>query len=256
MAACGRQVTPNRPGQGTTGLPPGYMSVKFRTSAPFNFQSYSYAVVFNTTGNGYVPLPVGTQSNNYLGYSFAIIVGGVNGSVTSTAWSFNRNVPNQPPILQPIPTTPQDLQFTNNTNGLGTEFTLLFVPEALAAFYSTASPSPTTSPSGSPSPTPTPTPTTSPTGSPTASPTALPSGVAAVWLFNYFTVSGGIQAGSSLALVDSLGTGGPTDQTYTDPSTPIDITQVFDTGAFYSLAGNHPADPTAQIAGGDISNNP
>src|SRR5271170_7186225 len=39
VVACGRQVTPNPPGLGPGGAPPGYMSIIFDVAAPFNFSS-------------------------------------------------------------------------------------------------------------------------------------------------------------------------------------------------------------------------
>jgi len=52
-ASCGRQVTPNPPGLGAGGAPPGYLVIKFDVAAPLNFSTYQYWIVFNTTGNGY-----------------------------------------------------------------------------------------------------------------------------------------------------------------------------------------------------------
>ena len=41
---------------GPAGLLPGFTSVKFDVAAPFNFSSYRYFIVFNTTENGQTPL--------------------------------------------------------------------------------------------------------------------------------------------------------------------------------------------------------
>src|ERR1700744_5950913 len=73
VAACGRQVTPNPVGIGPGGAPEGYTSVFFDVAAPFNFSTYQYWIVFNTSGDGNTP---GTQPflNNWAGYSAGIEV--------------------------------------------------------------------------------------------------------------------------------------------------------------------------------------
>src|SRR5215469_11766442 len=55
VVACGRQVTPNPPGLGAGGANPGFMTIKFDVAAPFDFSTYQYWVVFNTSGNGLSP---------------------------------------------------------------------------------------------------------------------------------------------------------------------------------------------------------
>jgi hypothetical protein len=57
----------------------------------------------------------------------------------------------------------------------------------------------------------------------------------------------------SLTIIDSLGAGGPNDQTYASPT--LDVSMAFDTGAFYSQTGTHPSISDA-LSGGDIANNP
>ena len=42
VAACGRQVTPNPPGLGAGGAPPGYIAVFYSVESPFNFSNYQY----------------------------------------------------------------------------------------------------------------------------------------------------------------------------------------------------------------------
>lgn len=68
VVACGRQVTPNPVGIGPGGTPQGFMSVFFDVSAPFNFSSYQYWIIFDTSGDGKTP---STQPfyDNYAGYS-------------------------------------------------------------------------------------------------------------------------------------------------------------------------------------------
>jgi hypothetical protein len=67
VVACGRQVTPNPSNLGAGGAAPGFMSVRFDVAAPFNFSSYQYWIVFNTTNNGLTPDTRPFQSNCGLG---------------------------------------------------------------------------------------------------------------------------------------------------------------------------------------------
>lgn len=242
------------------------MQIKYRVAQPFNFNNYSYVIVLNTSGDGSTPRANATQTA-YQGYSIAFIVSGAGGNVTATAWYFYRpnNNQNSAPLLQPIYPVPGQLQFTLNSNGQNTEFTILF-NRALASAYSTPTPSPTTSASPTATPTATPTPTPAPSGSPGPSPSATPTatptpqvGVAQIWTFNYFVVQGSLQQGAVVGggastIQDSLGAGGGNDTTYTSPA--LDTLTAFDTGSFYVQPGNHPTDASADVAGGDITNNP
>ncbi len=75
LASCGRQVTPNRPGTSGEGLQPGYMEIKFNTYQTMNFSTVWYVIALNTDGTGRQPYPFnGNQQQNWLGYSFEIIV--------------------------------------------------------------------------------------------------------------------------------------------------------------------------------------
>ena len=246
------------------------MQITFTVKQPFNFQNYSYVVVFNTQGNGVTPRANGTQTA-YAGYSFAIVVSGAGGSVSATPYYFQRpnGNPNAAPILLPVNAVAGQLQFNLNSNGQNNQFTVLF-NRVLASAYATPTPSgtATASPTASASPSPSPTATATASGaSPTASPTATPpSLVATTWQFNYFVVQGSIQTGAVLVsgvqggtagtIVDSLGANptGATDATYTSPN--LDTTASFDTGPVYPQPGTHSSDQSAQILSGDISNNP
>jgi hypothetical protein len=228
------------------------MAVKFRVASTFNFSQYSYVIVFNTTGDGVTPRAVGS-TNNWNGYSFAIVVSGANGAVTANAWSYYRPCcsSTQIPVLLPIVTTPQQLVFTPNSNGLGTEFTVTFNRGIANAFVT---PSPGTGSTATPTASATTSPATS--ASPSVSPTATPSGVVSnIWNYNLLVANGAPIAGEPAGtLVDSLGQGGPTDTTYVDPqslnvSTSLDYT-------FYAITGTAQIDPTAQITGGEIINTP
>jgi len=231
------------------------MSVKFNVQTGFNFSADSYAIVFDTSGSGVTPLPV-TLANNYSGYSIAIVVGGVNGAIGATAYYYYRPTnTSQIPVLYPINPTPQQLIFTPNSNGQGTQFTVIF-STIIASFNVTTTPTPSASPTTSAGASPTPTPTASASASPSPSPTASGIVVANNWNFNFFVLQGQAtpyQSQGTLTIIDSLGAGGANDTTYTSPS--LDISTAFDTGAFYVQAGTHPSIPDA-IAGGDIANNP
>ncbi|HTU69181.1 MAG TPA: hypothetical protein VMF11_02580 [Candidatus Baltobacteraceae bacterium] len=224
------------------------MSVKFNVQSAFNFSTDSYAIVFNTSGSGVTPLPV-TTSNNYAGYSIAIVVGGNGGSgVQAQAYYYYRPAnTSQAPVLYPISPTPQQLILTLYSGGLQTQFTVIFA-RIIASFSATTTPTP--------SPTASAAATASPTASP--SPTATASGVAVsnLWNFNFFVLQGQVsqyESQGSLQIVDSLGAGGANDTTYTSPQ--LDVSTSFDTGAFYVQAGTHPSQSDA-LAGGDIANNP
>jgi hypothetical protein len=223
------------------------MSVKFNVQTAFNFSTDSYAIVFNTSGSGTTPLPV-TLSNNYAGYSMAIVVGGSGGAVQAYAYYYYRpNNTTQVPVLYPIGATPQQLIPTLNSNGQGNQFTVVF-SRVLALFSATTSPSPSPTASGSASP--------APSGSPSPTPTSSGVTVSNLWNFNFFVLQGQVsnyESQGSLTIIDSLGAGGPNDQTYASPT--LDVSTSFDTGAFYSQTGTHPSIPDA-LSGGDIANNP
>jgi hypothetical protein len=244
-SSCGRQVTPNRVGIGPGGLESGFMSVKFNVQTAFNFSTDSYAIVFNTSGSGTTPLPV-TLSNNYAGYSMAIVVGGAGGAVQPYAYYYYRpNNTTQVPVLYPIGATPQQLILTLNSNGQGNQFTVVF-SRVLALFSATTSPSPSPTASGS----------ATPSSSPSPTPTSSGVTVSNLWNFNFFVLQGQVsnyESQGSLDIIDSLGAGGPNDQTYASPQ--LDVSTSFDTGAFYVQTGNHPSIPDA-LSGGDIANNP
>lgn len=237
------------------------MSVKFSVAAPFNFQKYSYAIVFNTSGDGNTPRAQGA-SNNYLGYSFAIIVSGSGGSVTANAYAFVRpnNNPSQQPTLFPINAAQQQLVLDNiNSNGQNTEFALHFA-RLIASAFVTPAPSPTASVSASPSASPTASasPSASPSGSPSASPSASPTpipGLATNWQYNFFVVTGSIQSGGTLQIVDSLGSFGANDASYVNPA-PLDTTTAFDIPIIAQAPSAPFSDPSEQITGGEIANSP
>jgi hypothetical protein len=223
VAACGRQVSPNPPNFGAGGAPAGYMSVKFDVNGQFNFQSYQYWVVFNTSGNGKTPLTNPFQTN-WQAYSFALEVTGVGGATFARPVQFVKNSnPAIPPFFQQLTTTPQQFQYIANSNGTGTEFTILFQRNVFNGILGSPSPLP----SGSPSP-----------------------GVSK-WLFNAFVTQATAQ--NQLVFVDSMGSGGATDTTFISPTLPIN--KSFDQTISKLQDINPPSDPSAQILSIEIANN-
>ena len=229
------------------------MEVQFRTQGGFNFNAYSYVVVFNTQGNPSSPItPLASGAyNNYQGYKFAISVTAIGGAVGATAYVFQppSNNPTGSPILLSVLPTQQQLQFMPNTNGNGTQFNVLF-SRILAESYTTPSPSPT----GTASATPTSSPT--PSGSPTATPT--PSAIGNTWYFNFLVVQGNLGSGNvfptGTLVQDSLGTGGATDTSYSSPA--LNVATSFNLTVTANIPSPPPADPNAYITGGQIINTP
>jgi hypothetical protein len=219
IAACGRQVTPNPPGLGPGGAPPGYMAIFFDTAAPFNFTSYQYMVVLNTSGSNLTP-STQTVQTNWAGYSFALI--GLGNGISSYAepvyFAHNPN-PHIAPAWIRLGTTPQTFSYNLNNNGTGTEFSIL---AKLNLFSYNPSPSP--SPSASPS---------------------------RVWRFNGFVTQA--NASGQWLFYDSMGAGGPQPPEYVSPT--LCMTEPFDQ-TFYPQGAYTPTDPSGQIVTIEIANNP
>src|SRR5579872_6116913 len=76
LGACGKIVT-LPPGTTSAGIPSGYMLVRFRTSAPMNFQKYQYLIVFNTSGTGGTPYANAVFTGSYQNFTFAFDVSGM-----------------------------------------------------------------------------------------------------------------------------------------------------------------------------------
>src|SRR5579872_5036272 len=149
FAGCGRQVTfPAVPS--TSSIPSGYMLIRYRIAAPFDFTNYSYAIVFNTSGVGGTPYANTQFQGGFLNYSYGWFVGGAFGTVQS------------PPILVQYYVTPGNASqastqqivvplnlatLTLNSNGQNNQFTLLFQRGLLdRPPIATSGPSPTPSP--------------------------------------------------------------------------------------------------------------
>jgi hypothetical protein len=225
VVACGRQVTPNPPGLGAGGASPGYMVVKFDVAAPFDFSTYQYWVVFNTSGNGKTPL-TNPQQTNWAAYSDAIEVAGIGGAAFAQPVQFvKNNNPVIPPTFYRLLTSPTQFQYVANSNGSGTEFTVTF---QRAIFQSIASPSPAPSPTSSPL-------------------------YARNWTFNAFVTQANTQ--NQLIFEDSMGQGGATDTSYSDSPPLPSICSNFDTVYYKQQDINPPSDPAAQIVSVEIANN-
>lgn len=220
FVACGRQVTPNPAGLGPGGAPPGFMSVKMDVAAPFNFSSYQYWIVFNTTNNGLTPDTHPLQSN-WAAYSDALEVSGVGGATSAVVVHFVKS-PSNPhitPGFQPVGTTPQQFQYFADSNGTGTEFNIIFQRAIFNPVLKSPVPSPTPFANG--------------------------------WRFNAFTTQPNFQY--QQVFVDSMGAGGPVDPQWNSPV--IDIRQCSDS-TFYALSSGLQIDPPASIVSVEIANNP
>lgn len=216
VAACGRQVTPNPPGLGPGGAPPGYVAIHFDVLSPFNFSNYQYMIVFNTTGSRVTP-STQTVQTNWAGYSFALLGLGSGINTYAEAVQFVTSTRHAPPVWLNLHPTPQQLTFNPNSNGAGTEFSML---AQKAIFRGIASPSP----------------------SPSATPSHL-------WTFNAFVTQA--TNGGQWQFYDSMGAGGPNPPEFISPV--LDMLTCFDNTYF----AQYPApDPAAQIVSIEISNNP
>jgi hypothetical protein len=189
VVACGRQVTPNPAGLGPGGAPPGYVAIHYDVESPFNFSNYQYMVVFNTTGSGVTP-STDTQQTNWAGYSLALIALGNAGVSDAEALQY---IPSQNPHVPPgyvkLGTTPNQLSYNPNSNGQGTEFSMIAQKSIIRGY---ASPSPSASPSN-------------------------------VWTFNAFVSE---PSQGQWYFVDSLGAGGPIDPQFVSPR--LCMTEPFD----------------------------
>lgn len=228
IVACGRQVTPNPPGLGAGGANPGFMVVKFDVAAPFDFSTYQYWIVFNTSGNGLSPDTNPTR-NNWAAYSDAIEIGGAaaGGGTYANAIQFIKNPTNPaiPPHFQPLGTAGSQLQYVANSNGTGTEFTVTF-QRAIFKAQATPTPGPTPTPTGSPPP------------------------YAKNWTFNAFVTQANNQ--NELIFVNSMGVGGPTDTTWVSPVLPICTN--FDQVVSALFGGDQIPEP-AQLVTVELANN-
>ena len=193
------------------------MAVIFDVAAPFNFSSYQYLVVLNTTGSGVTPSTNPIQTN-WAGYSYAMVARGNGVSSYAEAVQFRRSYtnPHVPPAWLVLGTTPQTFSYNLNNNGTGTEFSIL----AQRRIFVSPGPSPSASPSN-------------------------------LWTFNAFVTQA--NGSGQWGFVDSLGAGGPAPGGPQFVSPRLCMTEPFD-NTYY--AQYTPSDPASQITTLEIANNP
>ncbi len=234
-AACGHQVTPS-PSAANNNLT-GSMLIRFRTAGPFKFDKYDYSIVINTCGGG-TPYP-NVYATTFLNYTFSFDIG-----TTRFAAATNFPVlvqyllrPGTSNQLNPTNVTiqPTEYTFNPNSNGQGNEFTLTF-PRGLLADPLGTSALPCNNP-------------LLPGGTATTAPSVLPTTQAqSRWAFNFFVVDP-----VSQRALDSLGVGGPTDNTYTGAVVDTTTTNVKLANKQPTISGG-PSDSSAQLASGEIDN--
>lgn len=240
-----------------SGIPAGTMLIRFNIQGTFDFTDYSYAIIFNTSGNGGTPYANTQFQGGFLNYSFGWFVGGAFGSVQS------------PPVLLQYYLTPgsttnvgtqqivvplQLATLTLNSNGQNSQFTLLFsrtLFDRPAIGQATPSPTPAPSPTATgASPTPTASgasPTPSPSGSPNSCGSTQYTYICDTWYVNFFVLDhNGVP-------LDALGLNGRSDTTFSLPlptNTSFDYINQLSVPAGAVGTGN----PNTMITGGEIKN--
>jgi len=266
VAACGHQVTPS-PSNLNSDLS-GHIQVKFGVNAPLDFTNVVYVIAIDMCGTG-VPYPQALFTG-YDSYTFAFLVGGGFGS-TALPLLFQYYVsPSSTGSLSKLQVNnlnPSTTQFVPNYNGTGTEFEFTFLrsdlnnPLQIPLPCPNSTPLPSTTPTASPtvsagatptaSPTPTPlasgtTPAPSPTPSPSQSVGASP--YLTTWTFNLMTFA------PNQTPLDSLGYGGPTDNTF--QGIVVNINQLATPNDFRGTPYAIPQNQAAYITYGEVDNYP
>ncbi|HKU66817.1 MAG TPA: hypothetical protein VJP85_03480 [Candidatus Baltobacteraceae bacterium] len=226
------------------------MQIKFNTYQQMDFTNVWYVLALNTSGvvaPGTTGEPYafnGNQQQNWINYSFEIIVSQLQGQSGPTASLYQfvsqSNPGGGPPIKVPTQLTVSDAQMhlNANCNGSGTQFCVTIDRHVFSGVGPTATPSPTASPSSSPSSSPAP-------------------AIGGVWYINWFTVTPGSPP-SGGQVIDAPGTQGPSDQRWLPPNTNYDTTTAFDLlwNGVPPPGWPQVANPAAQISGGEVLNNP
>jgi hypothetical protein len=192
------------------------MSVFFDVAQPFNFSTYQYWIVFNTSGNKLTP-DTQPANSNWAAYSEGIEVEGNGGAAFARAVQFVKD-PSKPhavPAFVSLQPTPQQLQLNVNSNGSQTEFNVIFQRSIFLG------------------------------------PLSSPAPLATPWLYNGFTTQADVQ--NNLVFVDSMGAGGKNPPQYVSPV--LNTWQCFD-DTFTALSSGVQIDPPAQIVQIQIANNP
>ena len=241
------------------------MELMFTTSQPLDFTNVWYVFGINTSGpangtNGEPYAVNGNQNQNWLNYSYEIIVYQLPGQSGPQAALIEFVTQSLGGALVKVPTspltfTPQQMQLIPNCDGTQTKFCVIVDRHIFSGITPTSNPSPTTSPSSSPSTSPSPSSSPSTSPSPSASPS--PPAVSGVWYINWFTELPGAN-GQGAGVIDAPGALGPSDQTWQPPNISYDTSTSFD---WKWTAVPPPGWPqvnpaAAQIAGGEVINVP
>ena len=265
-ASCGRQVTPNRPGQGG-GLQPGYMQLKLTAAGPIDLSNYYYGFLFNTSGSGGQPYSYfANSSQNWNNITYLLVIGNQSlGGVTNAAGATyqlyelvttgSASAGNNIRQLQPLSPAQQLLYVTFPCGGQQTTICVTFSRSALGCIFGNAAPSGSPSASPSASPSPTPTPTSAPIGQGTCAP------MSTSWYINWFTAQGGFNPQTTIPqgigqVLDAPGPGGANDQSWPPPYGAIDTSQVLDVQWNAQAGWPTGMPPAAQLMGGEVINNP
>ncbi len=246
--ACGRQVTPS-PTFGSLG---GTIQLKYSVADQFDFTQFNYWVVFNTSGSGGEPYAPALRQGNFKNFSYAFIVGAITGGTTSVLpvlWQFYFIPATGTISHQQFNVNPSTTNLQLNTDGQGTQFTLIFPRSELSLPPPTA-PTPTPGNGGTSAPTPTPTPVPSgstPAPSPVSSPTVSSQ---STWCINLFTTDNTPQYNA----LDALGPNGPNDQSFS--SGCFNVNEPQDIVYQQPQELNPPPDGSSQIAAIEIINSP
>ena len=181
LTACAGAVS-NLPVSAPSVVQPGYVKVQFDVAAPLNFAKYQYSVVFNTSGNKLTP-GANAQGADWAAYSVMLEVAGSGGAPSAQVVAFVKHAnPHIPPYVMTLATTPAQFEFNPNSNGAGTEFTILFQRSIFNQNLASSSP------------------------------------VAATWLFNAFTAQANGE--HQWSFVDSMG--GRCANCFVSPKLPVD----------------------------------
>ncbi len=223
VVACGRQVTPDRVGT-QNGVLPGHMLIRYRTASQMDFQNIRYLIVFNTSGNGQQPY-ANAYNTGYANFSFVFAVGSNNGLVQAQLYQIIQQpggAGGQPSQVQLI-FSPAQVQLNANSNGQGTEFTLTF-DRSLMFGVPNASPPP-------------------------AGQTPATTAPQSTWMANFITTD------KNSNPLDALGIGGVNDTSYT-LALPVNATFDYLSQLTVPAGATQASRPAAQLAGGEIINNP
>jgi hypothetical protein len=270
VVACGRQITPN---PSTSNLA-GHIDLRFRVSGPFNYAKYDYQIVIDACGQG-VPLPNPGTTSSVKNYTYSFNIGTSPYSVaqqpypTLIQYALTTGLSGLTPL--PLPAlSPADVSFTPDSNGSGTEFELIFdrgllnnpktLPQPCPGFTEPPTTTSALRPNAGAGASPlvgaaglmavAGAATTSPV--PTASTTPLPTATVAsqsTWIINFIVLT------PNEVPVDSLGQGGPSDNTYSGIIVPTDMATQIPVVKLTDISGA-PSDPAASITGGEVDNYP